>query len=47
MAGIELTNPIKLPSLVEFYRGNGREDPSSLDNRLLKHNEYYWREYKK
>jgi hypothetical protein len=35
-------NPIQQ----EFYFGTGKESPAQLDNRLLKENEYFWRNIK-
>jgi hypothetical protein len=31
------------PHLHEFYHGNGKNDPSQLENRILKENEFFWR----
>lgn len=31
---------------LEFYFGTGKESPAQLDNRLLKENEYFWRNIK-
>lgn len=35
-----------MPHLHQFYHGNGKNDPSQLDNRLLKENEYFWKSAK-
>ena len=39
-----MTRKKDLVGLREFYHGNGKDEPGQMDNRILKDNEYFWRE---